>query len=74
MEKKFKIGDRVTVANYPMQRLVGLKGTIVATDKDGCNLVKFDQDVNTFSYCKFCGYKSDKSDLANCNENRLELI
>ncbi len=57
-----------------VQRLVGLKGTIVDTDEQGCHLVKFDTDVNTFSYCNFCGYKSDKSDLANCNENRLELI
>lgn len=74
MEKELKIGDRVTVTNYPIQRLVGLKGTIVATDEQECHLVKFDQDVNTFSYCRFCCYQSDKEDLANCNENRLELI
>lgn len=65
--KKIKIGDRVAAKDYPDYGI----GTIVFID--WANVVKFDKDIDTYSYEMESGYQSDKNDLRCFKDEDLEL-
>ena len=65
--ENFKIGDRVRILNHDdgADYLLGIKGEIVAIDRDGDLIFKADDEIGTYDHCHFSGYKSDKEDLVN---------
>lgn len=75
-KSNFKIGDRVVVKTSAyFQGKVGNKiGTVVAIDGEGDWVVKMDEDVNTYNYCAFTGYQSDRNDLINIEIEQGEEI
>lgn len=76
MEKIFKVGDRVKVTHHEVLNEVKT-GTIVAIDKDGDYLVKLDDFINSFKFCQFTRYQSDRRDLINIEFNlgqKIELV
>lgn len=80
MEKKLKIGDRVTVTYHGSLTSIKIngKGKIVAIDKDGDYLVKMDLENRFFNKtCLFNNYFSDRKDLVNIEPSlghTIELI
>ena len=76
---KFKVGDRVIITEsvYMTERTVGAKGTIVAIDEYGNELVKLDKDIGSYNYAYTHSYTSEREDLVVIDNRfayEIELI
>lgn len=69
---KFKIGDRVVVnysGNYRPD-VKNEKGLVIGIHGNEYT-VKCDNEIETYDYCCFSGYESDKNDLIICADECL---